>query len=114
MAVKSRTEGRVVIVEFEDSKMLDEAVINEVGNELMALVEQCEGKQMLLDFSAITFMSSSMIGKIVFLSKDCKAKGVDLRLCCINANVMEVFSLMNLDKVLSIYPNYEQAKESFG
>ena len=114
MAVKTRTEGKVLIVEFEDSKMLDEAVINEVGNELMELVDQCEGKQMLLDFSEISFMSSSMIGKIIFLSKDCKAKGVDLRLCGINSNVMEVFSLMNLDKVLSIYPTYEQAKESFG
>lgn len=114
MAVKLRTEGKVLVVEFEDAKMLDEAVINEVGNELMTVVDQCEGKQMLLDFSAITFMSSSMIGKIVFLNKDCKAKGVDLRLCSINSNVMEVFSLMNLDKVLSIYPSYKQALESFG
>lgn len=114
MAVKSKTEGKVLVVEFEDAKMLDEAVINEVGNELTELVSQCEGKQMLLDFSTITFMSSSMIGKIVFLSKECKSKGVDLRLCSINSNVMEVFSLMNLDKVLSIYGTSEQAMESFG
>ena len=113
VSVTSTIAGDVLVAEFQEAKMLDEAVINEVGEELMKMVGQCTGNKMLLDFSNITFMSSSMIGKIVFLDNDCKSKGVDLKLCSINANVMEVFSLMNLDKILSIYDDRDQAIAAF-
>ena len=72
MAITSRTEGDVVVAGFDEAKMLDEALINEVGEELGQLANQNEGGKLLIDFSNVTFMSSSMIGKIVFLEKECK------------------------------------------
>ncbi|MEC9093975.1 MAG: hypothetical protein VX438_14800, partial [Planctomycetota bacterium] len=66
MAITSRTEGDAIVAGFEEEKMLDEAVINEVGDELGQLVNENEGGKLLVDFDNITFMSSSMIGKIVF------------------------------------------------
>ena len=114
MPVKKRKIGEVLVVEFEDAKMLDEAGIIEVGDELAAAVDECDGKKMLLDFSAVSFMSSSMIGKIVFLDKDCKKKGVDLRICSIAPSIMEVFNLMHLNKVLKIHKNPDEGLHGFG
>lgn len=113
MAITTKTIGDVLVVEFEDEKLLDEAVILEVGDELMKLVPQCAGKKMLLDFRTIELMSSSMIGKIVFLNTECKKSGVVLKICKIGPNVMEVFTLMSLDKVLDIYDDPEKAIKSF-
>ncbi|MEE2639218.1 MAG: STAS domain-containing protein [Planctomycetota bacterium] len=110
----SRNVGDIVVAGFEEAKMLDEAVINEVADELNALVDQNEGGKLLLDFGTISFMSSSMIGKVVFLEKACKKKNVTMKICSINPSVMEVFNLMNLGKVLDLYDDGEAAIAAFG
>lgn len=113
MAIISRNEGDIVIAGFEQARMLDEAVINEVADKLTALVDENVGGKLLLDFNNVTFMSSSMLGKVVFLAKDCKTKKVDLRLCSINANIMEAISLLRLDTMLKIYDTAGDAIEAF-
>lgn len=113
MAITSRMEGDVCVAVFDQAKMLDEAVINEVGTKLQGLVEDNLGGKLLIDFNNVTFMSSSMIGKIVFLAKSCKAKDVDLRLCSINPNIMEAITLLNLDKLLKIYGTVGEALAAF-
>lgn len=114
MAITSRMEGDVCVAVFNEAKMLDEAMINEVEVALKDLVATHQGGKLLLDFNNVTFMSSSMIGKIVFLAKECKAKGVDLRLCSINKNIMEAITLLSLDKLLEIYPTVGEALVAFG
>lgn len=106
-------EGDVCVAVFDEARMLDEAMINEVGTALKELVDTHQGGKLLIDFNNVTFMSSSMIGKIVFLEKDCKTKGVDLRLCSINPNIMEAITLLNLDKLLEIYGTVGEALEAF-
>lgn len=113
MPITSRMEGDICIAVFDEAKMLDEAVINEVGEELNKLVAANKGGKLLIDFNNVTFMSSSMIGKVVFLEKGCKANGVDLRLCSINPNIMEAITLLNLDQLLEIYGTAGEAIAAF-
>lgn len=112
-AINSEEHGDVLVVSFTDFKILDEARIQEIGYELMALVGNTPSGKMLLDFKGVTFMSSAMIGKIIQLNKKCKDASVDLRLCTISPNVMEVFKLMRLHKVLNIQKDLETGLKSF-
>lgn len=109
----SRMEGDVCVAIFNQAKILDEAVINEVGTELRKLVDQHQGGKLLIDFNNVTFMSSAMIGKVVFLEKECRAKGVDLRLCSINPMIMEAITMLNLDKLLEIYGTVGEALAAY-
>ena len=58
-------------------------------------------------------MTSSMIGKVILLSKKCKEAKIDLRLCEVSENIMEVFQLMKLTKILDIQKDEDTALKSF-
>jgi anti-sigma B factor antagonist len=107
------TDG-VLIVYFNDSKILDEAKIQAIGAELIEAANNAtDEKRLLLNFNGVGFMSSAMIGKLVLLSKKCKKETVDLKLCNISPNVAEVFKIMKLNKVFEIYKTEEKAMKSF-
>jgi anti-anti-sigma regulatory factor len=55
-----------------------------------------------------------MLGQIMRLAKQAKADKIDLKLCDISPDIMEVFKLTKLDKVLDIRKSEAAAIEAFG
>ena len=111
--LRSEEKGETLVVYFNDAKILDEAKIQQIGNELMEKVGEAPNAKLLLNFSNVTFMSSAMIGKVILLNKKCKGAKVNLKLCEISDNVMEVFKLMRLNKILDIQKSEEKALAAF-
>lgn len=113
-ALRSQETEGVLVVAFSDSKILDDARIQQLGKELVEKAEQAKtSKGMVLDFAGVAFMSSAMIGKLVLLNKKCKQDNVVLKLCNITPNVAEVFKIMRLNKVFEIHKDQEKATQSF-
>lgn len=114
-SLKSREEEGVLIVNFTDAKILDEAKIQQIGNELMEMAGNAakSTKKMLLNFQGVQFMSSAMIGKLVLLNKKAKTDQVDLVFCSISPNVLEVFKITRLNKVFKIFPDEEKGLKHF-
>jgi len=114
-SLKSQEIEDVLVVYFTDAKILDEARIAQIGKELMEMATSAsQNKKMVLNFQGVQFMSSAMIGKLVLLNKKCKQDAVDLRLCQISPNVLEVFKITRLNKVFEIYAEEDKAVKSFG
>jgi anti-sigma B factor antagonist len=111
--LRSEENGDVLVVYFNDNKILDEAKIQEIHNELNEKLGEVAAGKLLLNFDDVSFMSSAMIGKIILLNKKCKAEDINFKLCNISDNVMEVFKLMRLNKVLDIQKDEEKALASF-
>lgn len=106
--------GDVVMVSFAQSRILDEPTIRSVGSEFDKLtLEAAADRKLLLNFAGVDFMSSAMIGQIMRLSKKCKADGIKLKLCSICPQVMEIFKITKLNKVLDIEPDREKALAAF-
>jgi anti-anti-sigma factor len=97
----TRKEGEILVVYFQDVSIIDEARINSLGEELIELLGHGHDR-IVVNFQNVSFMSSAMIGKLILFGKKCTTNKVKLRLCNINENVGQVFSLMNLDKVFQI------------
>jgi anti-sigma B factor antagonist len=113
-SLRIREVEDVLVVNLADSKILDEAKIQKIGDELIAAAERAgENKRLLLSFLGVSYMSSAMIGKLVLLNKRCKKDGIDLKLCDISSNVAEVFKIMKLNKVFEIYKTEEKALKAF-
>ena len=113
-SLKSREEDGVLIVNFTDAKILDEARIQQIGTELMEMVAAAStNKKMLLNFQGVQFMSSAMIGKLVLLNKKAKTSEIELRFCNISPNVLEVFKITRLNKVFKILADEEKALKAF-
>jgi len=105
----------VVVVTFAESKILDESVIRQIGEEFKNLTtEAAAERKLLVRFDRVTFMSSSMLGQVMRLAKQCKADKIDLKLSDIAPSIMEVFKITRMDKLLSIYATEAEALKAFG
>ncbi len=109
----SQTNGEVLVVYFSDSKILDDVRIQQIGKDLTDMVAKAEHSKMLLNFQNVGFMSSAMIGKLILLSKKCKTDGVDLKVCNIVPNIMEVFKIMKLNRLFDIHDDEANAIKAF-
>ncbi len=108
MTLINRFEGDdVLIVYFQDVRIIDDSRISSLGQELGELINNTSNSRIILNFQNVGFMSSAMIGKLVLFGKKCKEAKVKLRLCTIGENVEEVFKLMRLNKVFDIDKNEE-------
>lgn len=109
----TRTEAGILLIYFQDVRLVDERRISALGQELSDFVSNSDYDRMILNFQHVNFMSSAMIGKLVEFEKKCKAAKVKLRLCNINENVQEVFTLMRLDKVFTIDTDEAESLKNF-
>jgi anti-sigma B factor antagonist len=117
MAVHRRVQlsqvGDVSVVRFVDRKILDEANIQELGQELFQLIEEEERKNLLLNFSSVEFLSSAALGKLITLDKKVKARGGKLKLSNIRPEIYEVFAITKLNKLFDIKDDEADALASF-
>jgi anti-sigma B factor antagonist len=105
----------VVMVTFNNVKILDESVIRQIGSEFEKLTtEAAAERKLLLNFDRVTFMSSAMIGQIMKLYKQTKADGIAMKLCSIDPAILEVFKITRLDKLLDIKKTEADALAAFG
>lgn len=106
---ETNDNGDVTIFYFQNNRILDEATVQTLGTELLEAAARTKNGKLLLNFRSVELMSSAMIGKLVLLRNRCEEAGVSLAFCEISSNVMEVFSLMKLDKIVKIYPDEDTA-----
>jgi serine/threonine-protein kinase RsbW len=68
----------------------------------------------LLDLAQVTFLSSSGLRALLLVRKDLLARQGELRLCSLQPQVHEVFTLTGFTQVFSIHHNREEALAAFG
>jgi anti-sigma B factor antagonist len=105
--------GDVTVVRFVDRKILDEASIQELGQELFQLVEQEKRKKLLLNFAKVDFLSSAALGKLITLDKKVKAQSGKLKFSNIRPEIYEVFAITKLNKLFDIKDDEAGALAAF-
>ena len=105
--------GDVSVVRFVDRKILDEANIQELGQELFQLAEDDNRKKLLLNFVSVEFLSSAALGKLITLDKKVKARGGRLKLSNIRPEIYEVFAITKLNKLFDIKDDEADALAAF-
>jgi len=103
--------GGTTVARFVDKKILDETNIQNIGNQLFALVDEDGRKKIVLDFSIVEYLSSAALGKLITLDKKVKAAKAKLRLCGIRPEIYEVFEITRLNKIFDIKSTQEEALE---
>ncbi|MCU0707934.1 MAG: STAS domain-containing protein [Pirellula sp.] len=106
-------EGGVSIVRFVDKKIVDSATIEQLGEELNSLVTVDKRNMLLLNFEGVEFMSSAALNKLISLNSKVKAAAGRLKLCCLRAEIKEVFTITRLDRVFDLRKTEEDALAAF-
>lgn len=91
----------VTVVTFQDTSILDTAAAQVIGTELMELVEGRKRCKIVLDFSKVRSLSSSIIGVVLAMATRARAVKGTVVVFGLRPNLREVFKLTKPDKVLT-------------
>jgi anti-sigma B factor antagonist len=104
--------GDITVVNFTDRKILDEANIQLIGEELFSLVDKGR-KKVLLNFGNVEYLSSAALGKLITLNNKLRGAGGRLVLCNIDPQIYEVFEITKLNKFFTIHKEEQAALQAF-
>lgn len=106
-------DGDVIKVGFVDRNILEEASIQQIGDEISQIIEANTAPKMLLDFTNVEHLSSAALGQLITTNKKLKAKRGQLRLANIDPQILEVFVITKLDRLFVIHDTVDEAMASF-
>ena len=104
-----RRQENVLVVEFEDRRILEETMIAQIGERLSELIQAESEPRVLLDFKNVEHLSSAMLGVLITLNKRLAKRQGRLSLAGIQPQVYEVFKITRLDKLFTIRSTVEAA-----
>ena len=102
-------QGGVSVVSLLNKRMLDASNIQALYDELLSLVTEKGIRKMVINLHGVNYLSSAVLGKLISLVKTLKREKGALGLCDIHPNVAEIFKVTQLDKVIPIYKNVQEA-----
>lgn len=113
MSLTSYAKDGILTIVFDDARILDEAKLEELGKDLLEMLNKTTEERVILDFRNVKFMSSSMLGKLVQTHKKCGEFKVKLKLASIDPEIRQVFKITKLDKLFEIEPDEAAARKAF-
>ena len=113
MSINSHSKDNILTMQLLDERLMDEGQLKRIYNDVLALLDKTTEKQVILEFSKVQFMSSSMLGKLVQVHKKCKEYKVKLKLCGISPDIFEVFKITKLHKLFDIETDEASARKAF-
>ena len=101
-------------VEFAEKHVIDEIVIRQIGQELTKLVDAAPRPRLVVSFRGVEHLSSAALGTLLTVMNRIRAKDGQLRLCDISPQILQIFEITKLNKVLRIEKDLDAAKASLG
>jgi anti-anti-sigma factor len=106
--------GGVAVVDLSDAAILDGPTIQAIAQRLYALVDEQAQRKIVLVFSQVKFLSSTMLGVLIAMRK--KADGIKGRvaICGLRPELRKVFRITRTEKLFEFYDAEEPALNSYG
>jgi len=110
MDITVKESGDVKIVVFEGN--LDTNTAPAAEDEINELIDGGTLK-ILVNFEKLDYISSAGLRVLLATAKKLKPSSGDLKICCLNATVQEVFDISGFASILSVSSTEEEALGSF-
>ncbi|HVX83762.1 MAG TPA: STAS domain-containing protein [Phycisphaerae bacterium] len=103
----------VTVVSFQNVAVLDSANIETLGKNLIELAEKQDHRKLILEFSAVRFMSSQALGVLLQLKKALDPVGGRVIIAGIRPELYKVFKITNLHKLFTFHDTLDKALQDF-
>ncbi len=110
MPISVKTTNEVKVLEFEGK--LDTQTSPEAQDQLTELIEKGE-KKILVNFGKLDYISSAGLRVLLIAAKQLKSADGELRLCCLNEVVKEVFDISGFTTIFNVFGSESEALEDF-
>lgn len=104
----------IIVVTFTTPRIVQEEDIQDTFEHLQRLVGEKPGREYVLDFRKVQFLSSSVLGRLILLQKAVASTKGRVVLCSIDKEIFEVFRITKLDKVFTVKEDAKAALKVFG
>ena len=111
--IKVSEQDGVSIVRFVDKKIVDSGSIEQLGDELNALVLEDKRSNLLLNFEGVDFLSSAALNKLISLNGHAKKISGRIKISNLREEIREVFKISKLDRWFDIRTTQEDALAAF-
>ncbi len=101
-----------VVITLADEKILQTAEIIALENSILPVIEGKGAVKVVMNFTNVQFLSSSVLGLLIRISKKIYEQDGQLRLCNINSKIFSIFKITRLDKVFDICKDLPGAMNS--
>ena len=108
-------EEGVTVLRLLDAELSDLVLQDAVHEELMTLVKEEKPARLLIDFSAVQYCTTGIIGSLLTTKKLIAAGGGEFKLCTLSKHVHDAFKALNLENtVFNVYKTKREALDTFG
>ena len=94
--IQLESNPRALIVRFVEQDLFGEMVAECTKMEIMQAVDENHPSRVIIDFTDVRSISSSMIGALLTVRNRYQRDGIELRLCCVPVPIQEVYRTLNL------------------
>jgi len=112
--VVTQTIKDVTVVDILEARLIDGPSIEAIGEELFKLVDRMNCRKLVLDFTKVQFLSSAALSVLMELRKKSAAIKGAFVLCGLSPDLMKVFEITKLNKLLQFAPDEDQAVAMLG
>ena len=109
MNIETRTSGDACVLLFEGN--FDSNTASNAESLINELIEDGQ-LQIVANFENLNFISSAGLRVLLATAKRLNASGGDLRICCLNPTVQEVFDISGFGTILTVTRTEEEALRS--
>ena len=110
-----RVEGEVAVVRFESREVRGDPLnILLVGEELTDLLDSRHFVKVVVNLENVRFLGSGIVGKFVGLNDRLLNEKGRLALCCIDAELYEVFRITRINTLIPIFETEAEALAAVG
>jgi len=102
----------ILVVNLKDTTRLNSLITEAVKEKLLEFFNKPNTK-LIFDLQGITFIDSSGFGIFLSAMKAANNHYGQFKICNVNADIMELFKLLQLHHVFEIYDELDSCLESF-
>ena len=110
MRISIKATDDVMVLDIEGK--LDALTSPEAESRITRLVEDGANK-ILVDFDKLDYVSSAGLRVLLSAAKRLESDGGELRICCLNDIVKEVFDISGFIKIFKVFASVSEALDDF-
>ena len=110
--MQSIQKGKTLYIQLEGE--IDHHSAGKFREKIDMAFDPTDCRQIIFDFSNVTFMDSSGIGMIIGRYKNAKQRGGTVAISGMNSEIGRIFQISGLAKIIDSYASVSEAESALG
>jgi len=105
-------DGGVHVIAFERANVLDAYEIQRLGDDIYQFIKTLDAPRVVVDLARVQHLSSSAIGMLIAIKTVVEKRDGKVAIANVSRDIMEVFKLTKLHKLIKIHDDTGKAVSS--